>query len=269
MIMLKTKISAIILATLLSTSSYALTMENAINLETSSFTDEMAQSLGMTESSKALISQINKDLNATENGIYDLRDDEANSRMSKVVVIINEDDRDELLNPEGQSAKLYIDGRLEGIFDVSTGSRRTKVTSSGRKYTAYTPHGFFRPKKAYQQYYSYTFFGSNMKYAVFFKGGIATHRTGAVAKLGTRDSGGCIRLTEENARKINQSIVETGEPHRNTASERICKNGTCLNRTMYTNREKYNDLNRTTGEEVLKQIWSYDATIIVKPGGRA
>lgn len=238
-----------------------------------SITDEQASELGMTEITELLIGTINSDLKFAEEGYTDLYDDQVNARRSKIVLIINEGDRDRIVNPKGQTAALYIDGILQKEYDVSTGSGQTVTTTSGRKYVAKTPYGFYKPKSAYNEYYSRTFFGSDMQYAVFFNRGIATHTTTAVNKLGERASGGCVRMKRSEAKEVNEAIIDTGENHRVTRNIRIChpRNGSpCLNRRLYINREKGLDISRTTGEELLNraEIWTYDATIIVKPGAR-
>ena len=127
---------------------------------TSELTDEQARDLGMTEilqSKKKSSNNSSGDQSITESALgYDLNNDAINSTLAEVVVIVNESDRSEK-NPEGQTAKVYHQGELLHTFDVSTGSRKIKVTTSGRRYVAITPAGFWRPKKAYSDYYSYTF----------------------------------------------------------------------------------------------------------------
>ncbi len=226
-------------------------------------TDQQALELGMTEiktMKKSTASEV-KELEG-----HDLYNDEVNSSLAKVVVIVNESDRTEE-NPEGQTAKLYHLGKLVNTFNVSTGSRKTKITTSGRKYIAITSEGFWRPKKAYKDYYSYTFFGATMPYAVFYNGGIALHGTTSIDKLGTRDSGGCVRFHPDDIKIINELMRESGDGSERMTKERLCLESNpsrCITRTKYLDREKYNNVDRYTGLENDQIIWSYDALIVVK-----
>lgn len=231
-------------------------------------TDQQAIELGMTE--LVPMTKIKKNLDSEVDVEilegYDLNNDEVNSTLAKIVVIVNESDRSEN-NPEGQTAKVYHLGKLVYQYNVSTGSRKTKTTTSGRKYIAQTPAGFYRPKSAYKDYYSYTFFGSTMPYAVFFNGGIALHGTTHLSELGTRDSGGCVRFHPEDIKVVNELIRTTGDGSEKMSKERLCLEtdpSRCITRTMYLDREKYFDVNSVTGYETDKEIWSYDALIVVK-----
>jgi hypothetical protein len=228
-------------------------------------TDQEALELGMTEVERLhKKNSIGDDIVLGEG--YDLYNDEVNSTLAKVVVIVNESNRSEV-NPEGQTAKVFHQGELVNQFDVSTGSRKTKTTTSGRKYIAVTPEGFWRPKKAYKDYYSYTFFGSTMPYAIFFHGGIALHGTTSVDKLGQRDSGGCVRFLPKDIKVINDLMRTTGDLSDRMSKERLClesNSSRCITRTKYLDREKYNDINRKSGYQTDSLIWTYDALIVVK-----
>jgi hypothetical protein len=246
----------------------------AISFSTFSLTSEQALELGMTPLTQ--VHNYSHLSNKSAKGGF--LDDLINSTMAKVVIIVNESDRTEV-NPEGQTAKLYHFGELKGLFNVSTGSRKIKTTTDGREYMAITREGFFRPKRAYSDYYSYTFFGSTMPYAIFFNGGIALHGTTALSKLGKRDSGGCVRFDPKDIKIINETIRSTGEGHERVQKERICRKfnasgrpvpdsstGTtrCLNRTKHLDRVKIETVNRYSGNFGRNQIWSYDAIIIIK-----
>ena len=227
-------------------------------------TDKQAVELGMTELTEKTDSSLKKRKPIDEG--YDLYDDDVNATLASVVVIVNESDRSDK-NPEGQTAKVYHKGELVHTFNVSTGSRKTKVTTSGRKYIAVTPEGFWRPKKAYKDYYSYTFFGATMPYAIFFNGGIALHGTTTIDKLGERDSGGCVRFHPDDIEKISKLMRIYGDHSERIRKERLCLDGDpsqCITRTKYLDREKYLNVNRYTGYETDREIWTYDALIIVK-----
>jgi lipoprotein-anchoring transpeptidase ErfK/SrfK len=63
-----------------------------------------------------------------------------------------------------------------------------------------TPPGSFRPKWMAKTWHSRKYNMAPMPYSVFFNGGIATHGTTAVGRLGRPASHGCIRLKTANAR---------------------------------------------------------------------
>ena len=71
--------------------------------------------------------------------------------------------------------------------------------SSGRSGYA-TPRGSFRPGWMAKKWHSRKYNMAPMPYSVFFNGGIATHGTTAVSRLGRPASHGCIRLRTSNAR---------------------------------------------------------------------
>lgn len=107
-----------------------------------------------------------------------------------------------------QRMYLYIDGRVEQIFDVSTGVRGygtpdMELNPNGRIYDRYTSRKF--PGGDYNGL-------GNMPYAVFLKGGYAIHGTtkGNWEKLGTPASHGCIRLHPDHAFYFNRLVREQG-----------------------------------------------------------
>lgn len=197
----------------------------------------------------------------------DLNNDIVNAKKAEVVIIVNEGDRI-AVNPEGQTLSLYKSGILLGVYNISTASNTVKYPTIGKKYIANTPHGFYRAKRVYNEYHSYTFYGANMKYAVFFNGGIAIHASEDIHKLGYRDSGGCIRLEESGAALINAAILSTGNITRDTVVEDFCnsKEENCHKRSLYINRIKLPNINSQTGAETSDLIWTYDTLIVIKPG---
>jgi lipoprotein-anchoring transpeptidase ErfK/SrfK len=255
----------LLMSLLISFSSFSNVYDiNPSELQSLPLTEKEARALGMIEVGEyqALQHKMQDQLNKIN---ANLNDDERNKGRAKVVFIINEGDRTRK-NPEGQTLKFYKDGNFLAKYEVSTGSRTEKTTTSGRKYIAVTPQGFFRPKRAYREYYSYTFFGGLMRYAVFFRGGVATHTTTSTHLLGQRASAGCVRMEEEDAYEVNNELLKIGEPHRNYRTEKICKNGVCYSRELYTNRYKLWDVGRWNAGMGAQKIWTYDALIIVKPG---
>lgn len=199
--------------------------------------------------------------------IEELNNDANNSQKAEVVIIINEGDRTQA-NPEGQTLSLYNSGEFVDIYDVSTASNSIKTPTVGKKYIAQTPHGFYRPKKVYNEYSSYTFYGASMKYAIFFNNGIAIHASEHLKQLGTRASGGCIRLEESAAEIVNASILSTGSTSDQMASEDFCnsKGENCHERSLYLNRVKLPNISYKTGSNTSQKIWTYDTLIVVKPG---
>lgn len=94
---------------------------------------------------------------------------------------------------------------------VSTASEKEKCPPKDKCYIALTPNGVFTPDRAYRRYKSKQW-KARMDFAVFFNGGIALHATYGedhLSMLGKKDSGGCVRQSEENA----QITFETVQKH--------------------------------------------------------
>ena len=83
-----------------------------------------------------------------------------------------------------------------------------KISSGRRGYE--TPPGRFRPKWMAADWYSRKYDMAPMPYSVFFNGGIATHGTTAVSRLGRPASHGCIRLKTANARTFYRLVRRHG-----------------------------------------------------------
>ena len=239
-------------------SAFADTASLDLNTEVT-LTDEQAQFLGMTPVRSAQVNQNGRVLK-TSASTFKFKDSHLD--LAKIVVVINKSVRTSS-NPDGQTLKVYQNGVFLHEFDTSTGTEKIKETTSGRKYIATTPKGIFRPKRAYLNYESKTFFGANMDYAVFFRGGIATHSTstGAYAKLGQRASGGCARLKREDARTLNEIIRSTGEGHNRTVDGGI----EGLQRLLYIDRIKLPNVRRYSGSSLgySSRLWTYDTVMIV------
>jgi hypothetical protein len=124
--------------------------------------------------------------------------------LADVVIIVNRAPKDSVAG--AQTLKAYHYGVLVKEIAISTG-----------KWGHATPVGYFRPiytnhMRIYQNYFSGAYSGSPMKWAVFFNGGIALHSTtkSQYKNLGKRASHGCIRMTMEDAKEINELIRSTG-----------------------------------------------------------
>jgi hypothetical protein len=165
------------------------------------FTDDMAESLGMTPAD-----QIEESDEFEQKGVgasigQVIRD-------NRLVIVINKAAR----GAEAQTMKVYENGIEVLTTKVSTGKEERVTATSGRTYVSTTPLGFYRPTKMYTDYLSYTW-NAPMPNAVFFIGGIAIHATGTsnYSKLGSRASGGCVRTTLEDSKKIRELVMESGK----------------------------------------------------------
>ncbi len=115
-------------------------------------------------------------------------------------------------SPTAQSARIYLDGQLIYNWAVSTGRERLETkTKSGRVYFSATPVGTFRIQSRVYDYYSTTW-QAHMMHAQFFNGSVALHATVPMhfAALGTRDSGGCVRLHPDNATILWDLVDQVG-----------------------------------------------------------
>lgn len=107
-----------------------------------------------------------------------------------------------------QKLFLYINGRLDHTWDVSTGAPGHGTPNFDRH-----PNG-----RIYDNYSSSKFPGGNYKglgnmpYAVFIEGGFAIHGTtvGNFAKLGQPASHGCVRTHPDNGRVFNRLVRQYG-----------------------------------------------------------
>jgi len=188
------------LSTMLAMSLSGLSYANEI---LQPFTDDMAEELGMTLE-EDFTKQVNEE---SENKAVGADIDEVIA-ANKVVIVINKAAR----GTGAQTLKLYESGVEVMSTKVSTGKEERVVSTSGRTYISTTPKGFFRPTKMYTDYLSYTW-NAPMPNAVFFIGGIAIHATGTsnYSKLGSRASGGCVRTTLEDSKKIREIVMESGK----------------------------------------------------------
>ena len=102
-----------------------------------------------------------------------------------------------------------------------------------------------------------------MPNAVFFKDGIALHATSSdqYHKLGTRASGGCIRLTLKDSQFISEKIMETGKGDRPDQFQLIrVEKG---RKKIVNNTVKVKQISRPDGQLTNKHIDSWDTVIVV------
>lgn len=107
------------------------------------------------------------------------------------------------------------------VARIDLTAQRMHVTANGRSVGSWkissgrsgylTPTGRFRPKWISRMHYSRKYDNAPMPYSVFFNGGIATHGTTAVSRLGGPASHGCIRLRTGNARKFYNLVRKHGK----------------------------------------------------------
>jgi hypothetical protein len=103
---------------------------------------------------------------------------------------------------------------------VSTGREQWETRNGRRSFTG-TPEGVYRldPDRFHVEYYSRTYDNAPMPYAMFFDmrrngypTGLAIHAAASaskIARLGRRDSGGCVRLSPKNAKELFYKIKNT------------------------------------------------------------
>ncbi|MCO5141477.1 MAG: L,D-transpeptidase [Oligoflexia bacterium] len=95
------------------------------------------------------------------------------------------------------------DGIVTNKWLVSSGKEVLKCPPNGDCYMADTPDGTFVPFRM-EEFYTSKLWDARMDYAIFFNGGIALHATYGenIGLLGTKQSGGCIRQAEEDAKYL-------------------------------------------------------------------
>lgn len=126
-------------------------------------------------------------------------------QRARLVIVINKAP----VGPTAQQMRVYLDGKLEYEWLTSTGREQVEKAKSGRVYRTTTPIGYFRPTVLEENHFSNTW-KANMPHSVFFVGGVAIHASSLVEKLGTRASGGCVRLAPENAAILYNMIQTIG-----------------------------------------------------------
>lgn len=107
------------------------------------------------------------------------------------------------------------DGRIipYAEWKVSTGREKIEIHNE-RTVRTNTPEGIFQldPERMHEKYWSHTWNGAPMHYAMFYdlmnngyQSGLAIHAAigkSKIARLGRRDSAGCIRLSPKNAAEL-------------------------------------------------------------------
>ncbi len=135
-----------------------------------------------------------------------------------------------------QRMTVYVNGSYYATWRVSTARRGY-----------YTPRGTFRPRLLKRMHYSRKYHNSPMPHSVFFLGGFAIHGTGAISRLGTPASHGCVRLHPSHAATFyslirrygmaNTRIRISGTPHYVSYSRK--KKSWKRRRTIRTRKYRY------------------------------
>jgi lipoprotein-anchoring transpeptidase ErfK/SrfK len=130
------------------------------------------------------------------------------TELFPVVVVVNKSE----IGPKAQTMKVYSHGLLKYEFPVSTGREQWEDAKSGRRYFSVTSVGWFTPTETFEKYYSQTW-KAWMNNSIFFNGGLALHATTPehFARLGHRDSGGCVRLHPKNAKLLWDLVLGEGQ----------------------------------------------------------
>lgn len=114
-------------------------------------------------------------------------------------------------SPTAQTMQVYLDGGLILNFYISTGREKRETTKSGKRTFTTTPEGNFRIQWRSKDHFSKTW-QAPMPFAQFFNGGIAIHATtpSHYKELGTRASGGCVRMHYDAAEEMWNLVSEVG-----------------------------------------------------------
>lgn len=217
-------------------------------------TDEQALAEGMTPIEQYMMSEMNAALTPGLNseGVAQA------VRSHRLVIAVNKASK----GPGAQTLTMYENGTEILKQKISTGREKTEKAKSGRVYLSTTPKGYFRPTKMYQDYLSYTW-NAPMPNAVFFIGGIALHATtkSHYAELGTRASGGCVRLLLETSKLIRTKVMETGRGAQ-PGQFKVVKEAAGRN-IIASNTVAVDQISRQTGDMLNAKINSWDTVIIV------
>ncbi|HVK60417.1 MAG TPA: L,D-transpeptidase [Bdellovibrionales bacterium] len=124
---------------------------------------------------------------------------------------INVDKAERGMSPTAQTMQVYLDGQMILNFFVSTGREKAETAKSGKRTFTTTPPGTFRIQWRSKNHVS-SVWNAPMPYAQFFNGGIAIHATtpSHYDELGSRASGGCVRLHLDAAKEMWNLVSEVG-----------------------------------------------------------
>jgi hypothetical protein len=139
---------------------------------------------------------------------WDRAENASERNLAPVVIIVNKAKR----GATAQRMIVYKDGDEIYRLKVSSGRERHEVAKSGRRYFTASPGpGYYQPTRITTRHFSNTW-KTELKWVVFFNGGVAIHATSPdhYAELGSRASGGCIRLHADHAKTVFDLIRDAG-----------------------------------------------------------
>lgn len=135
------------------------------------------------------------------------------------VVVVNKANE----GSDKQTLRLYVNGKLQLLTKISSGRENyekgcspgqdpKKDHCSVRPYWSTTPVGYFDVDTTEERHFS-NLWKTWMPYSVFFESGIATHQApaGTEGKLGSRASGGCVRMHPNHAPIIFKAVNDAGK----------------------------------------------------------
>ena len=217
-------------------------------------TDEQALSEGMTPIEEYVLNEMKSIVTPGLNKAGVL---EAANRH-RLVIAVNKAAQ----GPQAQTLTIYENGVETFKTKISTGREKQEKAKSGRIYLSTTPKGYFRPTKIYKDYLSYTW-NAPMPNAVFIIGGIALHATSEshYKELGTRASGGCVRLKLPESKMIREKVMDTGRGSQigqyNVVSEASGRNRVTNNSVLV------DQIDRNTGDILNSKLLSWDTVVVV------
>lgn len=166
------------------------------------------------------------------------------------------------INLSTQSMSVSSNGRPLYTWRISSGR-------SGYE----TPRGTFRPGWMARTWHSRKYNMAPMPYSVFFNGGIATHGTTAVGRLGSPASHGCIRLHTAHARSFFNLVKSHGMSRTRiivkgrTKTTRYVSRGNSRSTTRHRVDARTYDRRRSLGV-VRQTARSYNRTPVYRPQAR-
>lgn len=217
-------------------------------------TDEEAMAEGMTPIEQYMMSEMKAVLTPGLNseGVAQA------VKTHRLVIAVNKAAK----GPGAQTLTIFENG-VEVFKDkISTGREKQEKSKSGRVYFSTTPKGYFRPTKIYKDYMSYTW-NAPMPNAVFIVGGIALHATSQshYKELGTRASGGCVRLKLEQSKMIREKVMDTGKGS-GAGQFSIVTEAKGRNR-IANNTVSVDQISRHTGDIINGKVHSWDTVVVV------
>ncbi|MBL8587013.1 MAG: L,D-transpeptidase [Methylobacteriaceae bacterium] len=116
-----------------------------------------------------------------------------------------------LARPASAAVDIRVDLTTQTMRVTSSTTGESHVWPVSTARAGYvTPRGVYRAQRLVRMHYSRKYDMSPMPHSIFFRGGYAIHGTGAVKRLGTPASHGCVRLAPANAAKLFSMVKQEG-----------------------------------------------------------